>query len=259
MNRKDWNPELYLKFGKERIQPSIDLVSRISFDNPENILDIGCGPGNSTQVLNERWPNSKILGIDNSLAMIEKAKNDYPNQEWMLSDAGKDNIPGKYDIVFSNATFQWIPNHLKLLKKIRDILFKNGVIAVQIPLFLDMPLRQSIEKISQNIRWSEQTKGVSNLFTIHSYKEYYDFLADLFIKIDMWETHYMHIMDSQKAILEMIRSTGLKPYLERLETDKDKNEFEQMVLNEIKKEYPNQENGKVLFPFKRLFFIAEKE
>lgn len=137
MSNKDWNPDLYLKFGKERTQPSVDLVSKIELINPSNIIDIGCGPGNSTQILYQRWPNSKILGIDNSEAMIKKAKQDYPSQEWELIDAEKKVIQGKYDIVFSNATIQWIPNHYELFKRLKSNLYENGVLAVQLPFVPD--------------------------------------------------------------------------------------------------------------------------
>jgi len=258
MKKHDWNPELYLKFDKERIQPSIDLVSRIDFDNPKNIIDIGCGPGNSTQILSQRWPKSQITGVDNSLAMIEKAKLDFPSQEWKLLDAGKDELLGEFDIVFSNATIQWIPNHFELLKKFRHILSDNGIIAIQLPLFFDMPLGQSIAKISKEKRWSTVTDCVNDLFTIHNHSDYYDFLSELFNSVEIWESDYVHIMDSHYSILEMIRSTGLRPYLDRLESDTDKRDFEDKVLADIKKDYPIQNNGKVLFPFKRLFIIAKK-
>jgi trans-aconitate 2-methyltransferase len=258
MSKKDWNPELYLKFDKERIQPSIDLVSRIDFENPVNIVDIGCGPGNSTQILSRRWPKSKITGVDNSLAMIEKAKLEFPNQEWKLLDAGKDEILGKFDIVFSNATIQWIPNHFELLKKFKSILSDNGIIAIQLPLFFDMPLGQSIARISKEKRWSYLTDSVNDLFTIHNYSDYYNFLSELFSAVEIWVSDYIHILDSQYSILEMIRSTGSRPYIDRLERDVDKRDFEDKVLTDIKKYYPLQKDGKVLFPFKRLFFIAKK-
>ena len=258
MSAKDWNPELYLKFDKERIQPSIDLVSRIDFDHPRNIIDIGCGPGNSTQILAQRWPTSKITGVDNSLAMIERAKLDFPKQEWQLLDAGKDDIIGEYDVVFSNATIQWIPKHVELFKKIKGILSDKGVVAIQLPLFFDMPLGRSISNISKEKAWNSVTYSVNQLFTIHNYSEYYTILSDLFNSVVIWQTDYIHIMDSQHSILEMIRSTGLKPYLDRLESEIDKINFEKKVLAAIKQDYPVQKNGKVLFPFKRLFFIAKK-
>jgi trans-aconitate 2-methyltransferase len=255
---KDWNPDLYLKFDKERTQPSIDLVSRIKFNNPGKIIDIGCGPGNSTQVLVARWTDSAILGIDNSPAMIEKAKRDYPHQSWKIADAGIDEIKGKYEIVFSNATIQWIPGHTELLKKFHGLLSDKGVLAVQVPLFWDMALGKAIESIASNKRWINQTKGVRELFTIHDSFFYYNNLSKLFASIDMWVTDYFHILESHSAILEMIKSTGLRPYLDRLTSDSDKNEFEEMVLIEIKKDYPLQNDGRVLFPFKRLFFVAYK-
>jgi trans-aconitate 2-methyltransferase len=258
MTKTDWNPNLYLKYDKERIQPSIDLVSRINIDKPFRIIDIGCGPGNSTQVLVQRWPDSEIIGIDNSPAMIEKAKKDYPNQDWQILDAGTNEIAGKFDIVFSNATIQWIPDHANLLKKFHNILSENGILAVQVPLFWDMPLGKSIACIAEGSRWKSETHGVTSLFTIHDSSYYYDQLSSLFNSIDIWGTDYIHILDSQLSILEMIRSTGLRPFLDRLESENDKNDFEKIVLEEIKKDYPLQKDGKVLFPFKRLFFTAKK-
>ena len=258
MNKKDWNPELYLKFDRERIQPSIDLVSHISFDNPSKIIDIGCGPGNSTQILVQRWPDSEIIGIDNSQSMIERARKDYPNQGWQILDVSSDEIKGNYDIVFSNATIQWIPNHSQLLKIFHNLLTNKGLIAIQLPLFWDMPIGKAILRIAADSRWFSVTKGVSDLFTIHDYSFYYDSLSELYHSIDIWETDYFHILDSQLSILEMIRGAGLKPYLDRLETDIDKKDFEETVLKEIIKDYPLQEDGKVLFPFKRLFFIASQ-
>ena len=258
MNKNDWNPDLYLKFDKERIRPSIDLVARIDCDTPGKIIDIGCGPGNSTQILVNRWPDSDIIGADNSPAMIKKATADFPNQKWILFDAGNDNINDKFDLVFSNATIQWIPNHDKLLKRFADLLKDTGILAVQLPLFFDMPLSKSISEIARQDKWKVATQGVDNLFTINTSAYYYDHLAKYFSEIDIWTTDYYHVMESQSSILEMIRSTGLKPYLERLADDNEKKQFETLVLEKIKQDYPLQNNGKVLFPFKRLFFVAKK-
>lgn len=258
MNKNDWNPDLYLKYDKERIQPSIDLTARIDYLQPRRIIDIGCGPGNSTQILYNKWPESEIIGADNSPAMIKKASEDYPNQKWILFDAGVDNINDKFDLVFSNATIQWIPNHDKLLQRFADMLNDSGVLAVQLPLFFDMPLGRAISEIGRQSKWKDATKGADSLFTINSASYYYDHLTRYFRKIDVWTTDYYHVMESQSSILEMIRTTGLKPYLERLPDDNVKKQFETLVLDRIKQDYPLQNNGKVLFPFKRLFFVAKK-
>jgi trans-aconitate 2-methyltransferase len=258
MAQHDWNPELYLKFDKERIQPSIDLVSKIIYDKPDRIVDIGCGPGNSTQVLHQRWPSSDILGVDNSPAMIKKATNDYPNQKWLLADAGKDEITGQFDIVFSNATIQWIPNHEELIMRLSNILNDDGILAVQLPLFLDMPISKSINEIAGHPKWKSATEGLNELFTIHNVSFYYYHLMKYFQEVEIWTTDYYHTMDSHSAILEMMRPTGLKPYLEKIASDSDKLEFEALLLKKIENDYPVQRNDKVLFPFKRLFFIAKK-
>lgn len=257
MQTKDWNPNLYLKYGKERIQPSIDLVSRIDMDQPVKIIDIGCGPGNSTQILAQRWPKAIITGIDNSPAMIEKAKMDYPKQDWLVLDAGTGEIEGKYDIVFSNAVIHWIPNHQALFRKFHTLLTDNGLIAVQVPIFWDMPLGIAIAKVAKQSQWASITKEATEQYTAHDYHFYYDVLTEIFQSIDIWETHYMHVLDSHLSILEMIKSTGLRPYLNLLENDTDKQAFEDMVLKHIKNDYPLQKNGKVILPFKRLFFIAK--
>ncbi len=254
----DWNPDLYMQFSSERTKPSIDLIGRINQIEPKSIIDIGCGPGNSTQVLVNRWPKTRITGLDSSTAMIKKAKKDYPNQEWIVADALTYEPEIKYDIIFSNAVIQWITNHEKLLTKFHEILSDNGIVAIQIPLFWDMPLGEIINNTAKDDRWKTKTESVSDLFTIHDYSFYYDQLSELFNSIEMWETHYMHILNSHIAILEMMRSTGLKPYLERLDDDSEKNEFEEEVLKKVRNAYPIQKNRKVLLPFKRLFFIGYK-
>ncbi len=116
----EWNPEQYLQFKSERTQPAIDLVSRINIVEPQSIIDIGCGPGNSTQILVNRWPNSEVVGLDNSTTMIEKARKDYPKQKWIVDNAENIDPNSKYDLIFSNSTLQWIPHH--------EILFRNYLI-----------------------------------------------------------------------------------------------------------------------------------
>jgi trans-aconitate 2-methyltransferase len=256
---KDWNPDLYLKFRNERTQPSIDLIRKIDISfQPKSILDIGCGPGNSSQALLQRWPNAKLTGVDNSENMIEKAKKSYPDNTWIVADVSKYTSSDKFDIVFSNAAIQWVPDHENLLKKFKLLLADKGLLAVQLPLFWDMPLGKSILKISQNERWGNLISEVSKIFTIYDYSFYYDQLSELFGSVEIWVTDYIHILDSQKSILEMIRSTALLPFYEKLRNDSDKSAFEDEIFQDIVNQYPLQKNCKVLFPFRRLFFIANK-
>ena len=146
----DWNAYQYLKFGRQRTQPAIDLVCRIGLKYPEKILDVGCGPGNSTRVLKERFVNALVTGIDNSDNMIEKARADHPDIDFRLCDISGDleELDNDYDIVFSNACIQWVPNHKLLLGKLMGLLKKNGVLAVQIPYNASEPIHIIIGEIS---------------------------------------------------------------------------------------------------------------
>jgi len=255
---KDWNPELYLKYRNERTQPSIDLIGKIEIGfQPKSILDIGCGPGNSSQAILQRWPNAMLTGIDNSVNMIEKAKTSYPNNIWIVADASKYTSNTKYDIVFSNATIQWIPNHEDLFNKLFNLTNNGGVLAIQVPRFNEMPLATAIQKVANKEIWKEATKGCSELFTYHDDKYYYDLMSSDYKSVDFWQTDYIHILESQHSIIEWIRSTGIKPYLDCLK-DEEKPLFENELLTEIKQSYTVQNNGKVLFPFKRLFMIGYK-
>jgi trans-aconitate 2-methyltransferase len=258
-NHKDWDPNQYLKFRNERTQPSIDLVNRISIETaPEHIVDIGCGPGNSTQVLLGRWPESMLTGIDSSPAMIEKAKKNYPLQKWVLSDAMQFDPGIEFDLIFSNATIQWISDQATLFERFHKMLSPKGIIAIQIPKFQDMSLGKIIRSVSEKVRWKKATEGCSELFTYHDFRYYYDLLSVTMRTVDMWETDYIHIMASHASILDWTRSTGLKPYLDRIDSENDKKDFEHDLLDEIVRCYPAQGSGKVLFPFKRLFFIGYK-
>lgn len=252
-----WDPSEYLKFKDERTRPSIDLVSRINIFSPETVIDIGCGPGNSTEVLKKRWPGCTITGIDNSPEMIEKAKQDFPDQKWHIQDASCIDSNTKYDVVFSNAAIQWIPDHEKLVPDFLQLVRANGALAIQTPLFNGMPVRNIIDDTFKDVTGKDDF-NINNIFTFHDAQFYYDLLANIVERLEMWETSYIHIMDSHKKIIEMIRSTGMKPYLESIDDIDTKLEFEKNILNRTEAVYKTEKNGKVLFPFRRLFFIAYK-
>lgn len=252
-----WNPELYLKYKNERTQPYIDLVRRIPLEFPKRIIDIGCGPGNSTAVLAERYKNCYILGLDNSENMIETAKKQYPNLDFMLFDAGTDEYTiGKFDIVFSNACIQWISNHPKLLKNMMSLLNAGGVLAVQIPINLNEPIHQIINELSASPRWRDLI-GNARIFNILPTEEYFSIIGSLSEDFEMWETIYYHRMKSHAEIMEWYMGTGLRPYLQKLNED-DRREFLKQVYQEVVKAYPLQTNGEIIFKFPRFFFIANK-
>jgi trans-aconitate 2-methyltransferase len=254
----DWNPEKYLQFKNERTQPAIDLVSRININNPERIIDIGCGPGNSTQILVNKWPESIVTGLDSSESMIKKAKTDYPKQNWINAKAENIKDDKKFNIVFSNAALQWMGNHELLIPNLWKIVDKDGALAVQIPRFEAMPINEALNTISKNNKWNKCFEHKKkDIMSYYNLDFYYDILTQFTETIELWETHYFHILPTQKGIVDFIHTTALKPYLECLDENK-MDEFENDILEECKKYYKIQKNGRVLFPFKRIFFIAYK-
>lgn len=255
----DWNSMQYLKFKNERTRPAIDLVNRIYINNPKKIIDIGCGPGNSTHILAQRFPSAYILGIDNSANMIETAKKDYPNLDFKICDASKDlSILGNdFDIVFSNACIQWIPHHSELLKNMMELLKPGGILAVQTPMNYKEPIHKIIGDISTNEKWKSEFTNPRIFYNL-TQSEYYDLLSEISDEFSLWETIYFHNLKSHKDIMEWYRSTGLRPYLDIL-SDEKKRLFEQDVFTRVIQEYPIQKNGNIIFRFPRFFFTAKSK
>ncbi len=254
----DWNAELYSKFLKDRTQPSIDLANRIMSDNPKSIIDIGCGPGNSTRVLKDKFPNARVIGVDSSKDMIKTAESNYNDIEFMMFDAGKDfdKLNDKFDIVFSNACIQWIPNHEKLLKNMMSILNDGGIMAVQTPMNYKEPIHRIIEGLVYSDKWKNYFHNPREFYNLKQ-EEYFDLLSKISSNFTIWETVYCHRMPSHESIMEWYRSTGLRPYLSAL-SEKKAAEFEKDVFEQVEKEYPVQENGEIIFRFPRFFFTAAK-
>jgi trans-aconitate 2-methyltransferase len=255
----DWNPSNYLKFKNERTQPSKDLISRIAIENPKSILDLGCGPGNSTKILADKWPKAIVIGIDNSPEMIKKAKADYPYLSWVLSDISKLDTGSTSDIVFSNATLQWLGNHETLIPKLFKHVNKDGALAVQVPANQNEPLHQALLTVSKSAKWKEYTGNCDQLMNYRSSEYYYAILSRLTQSFELWETTYIHVLDNHRALIEWYKSTGMRLYLNALPNDSARTQFEEDVLDICKKEYKIQENGKILYPFSRVFFVAYKE
>lgn len=254
----NWNSNQYLKFKNERTQPAFDLANRICIDNPKNIIDIGCGPGNSTFVLKNRFPNANIIGIDNSADMISKAKSKDSSINFVQADVNEffAECKDKFDVVFSNACIQWIPNHKDLLSKLMRILKINGVLAIQIPYNYNEPIHKIISKVTTNSKWKSIFTTLRQKYVLEI-SEYYDLLSEISSDFQMWQTVYFHKMTSYESILEWYRGTGLRPYLNQLNENQTA-EFEKDIMNEIKQVYSVQSNGEIIFRFPRLFFIANK-
>ncbi|MGN1316095.1 MAG: methyltransferase domain-containing protein [Acutalibacteraceae bacterium] len=251
----DWNSNQYIKFEKERTQPSVDLISRIRI-SPESVLDIGCGPGNSTNQLFEHFPKVNLLGIDSSDNMIDKAKKSYPNLNFRKCIIPDDiDELEKYDLIFSNACLHWIPDHKKLLPTLMDKLNTGGILAVQMPLVQNALFYNLLDQLVATEKWKklDMIRNFHNL----SPNETYDILSQTSCCVTMWETSYYHIVTSHNDIIEWYKGSGLRPYLEKLDTT-EKSDFLNDLLGIIKQHFPIQADKSIILKMPRLFFIANK-
>jgi len=253
-----WNAPLYNKFGTERIQPSVDLVNRLSGYDFKKILDVGCGTGMSTVTLANAWNAAAISGADLSAEMLELASASLPDIRFIQRDCSKplDDL-GKFDLIFSNAFMQWIPDHDKFIANCCGMLDECGVFAAQIPLFDSMPASKCIKDAAADLP-NEYLKDFKERFTIHSPEEYYLILKKYFGDVQMWTTDYYHEMDGCESVLEFLKGTALRPYFEALDRE-TMDAFLSKALKNLRAAYPSAANGKTLFPFKRLFLIAKKQ
>lgn len=251
-----WNADLYLQFANERTQPSIDLISRINVPTPSTIVDLGCGPGSSTAILRQRWEQADITGIDNSPEMIAAASAATPSGKWIVADVAQWQADRQFDIVFSNATLQWLPNHSQLFPHLFAQVAMGGALAIQLPTNVRSPLRQVVLDVAKDSAWRDRLKLANTTLTMNTPSFYYDLLAPIAARLDLWETEYYHIMDSHQSIVDWFRGTGLRPFLAALANESQRQQFEQQVLAGYAAAYPTQQDGRILFPFKRLFMVA---
>ncbi len=252
-----WEAGIYNRYGKERMQPSIDLAGRMREKDFQRILDVGCGTGMSTAPLVSTWKQAEIIGVDRSAEMLEKARELLPEVEFLQRDCRKP-LPdlGKFDLIFSNAFLQWLPDQETFIANSFAMLHHHGIFAAQIPLFETMPAHGCI--VRAETIYEDKFQGMEDeKYVLHSATKYYDILAEYTDQIEMWITDYCHQMDSVINILEFLRGTALHPYLDRL-NEEEQELFLKEVRKNLEKEYPAQPNGKVLFPFKRLFLVGQK-
>lgn len=254
----DWNAAQYLRFEDERTRPSIDLLARVALTDPKRCIDLGCGPGNSTELVAARFPNAVVEGLDSSADMLEKARKRMPGSDFALGDVGTWLSEGAYDLIFANAVLQWLPDHATLFPHLVRSLAPGGCLAVQMPDNLDRPSHRAMREVAAEARWAETLKpALSARSAIGSFGDYRRWLVEARCHVDIWQTTYIHALDSQQAIVEWFKSTGLKPFLDLLDADAQA-AYLARYLARIAPAYPVESDGKVLLPFPRLFIVATK-
>lgn len=261
MNKNFWHADTYSQFLDARTRPARDLVAAIpDVCNPQVIYDLGCGPGNSTALLTQRWPEAKVIGVDSSDDMLDKARATHSDIEFIKGDIAHFAPTEKADIIFSNAALQWVDDHPQVFAHLIKQLNPNGILAVQMPNNFHNPSHQVTIDILQNV--SDWTPLLKNLRygklnqPMYQLADYYDLLNhNGLTQIQLWETTYYQEMADAKAIFDWTKSTGLAPVLAAMSSD-EKSHFEAQYIDKIAKSYPKQTNGKLLFPFQRIFMAG---
>jgi trans-aconitate 2-methyltransferase len=251
-----WDPDLYLRFGDERTRPAVDLAARIRVQAPARVADLGCGPGNSTAVLRARWPEADLVGVDRSREMIDAARAGCPEGEWVLSSIEEWSSERPLDVVFSNAALQWVHDHGPLVERLFAGVAAGGALAFQIPSAEYARLRSLIHEVAHDAAWVDRMAAPLGALTMESPAFYFDHLAPVAREVDMWETEYYHVMRSHAAIVEWISSTGLRPFLDVLDSAEERRRFKELLGGRVAASYSASEDGQVLFPFRRLFVVA---
>jgi trans-aconitate 2-methyltransferase len=253
---EDWSPGQYLKFEDERTRPPRDLLAQVPLESPRRVVDLGCGPGNSTELLIERFPGAEVVGVDSSPDMLRQARERLPRCTFVAGDLATWMPQEGTDLLFGNAVFQWVPNHPAVLARLLRALPGGGVLAVQMPDNTREPALMLMEKVAASGPWAAAlARADAARNDLPRPEEYYDLLRPLCRRIDIWHTHYNHIMESHAGIVEWFKGSGLRPFLAPLDAAM-RETFIARYTDEIRRAYAARPDGKVMLKFPRLFIVA---
>ncbi|NEI03047.1 trans-aconitate 2-methyltransferase [Rhizobium leguminosarum] len=256
--RAEWSPAQYLKFEDHRTRPAADLLSRVPGADILSAVDIGCGPGNSTELLTTRFPEAHIVGMDSSGNMIEAARQRLPAAEFETGDIETWDPRTPQQLLFANAVLQWVPNHQRLFPRLMSFVADGGSLAVQMPDNLDEPTHVSMRQAASDARWQERLAlADSERAAIETAATYYEILKPHCRRVDIWRTTYFHPLQGLEGIVEWFKSTGLLPYLSRLDRH-EKESYLAVYRGLLAEHYAEAPDGTVLLPFPRLFIVATK-
>ncbi len=256
--RKDhmnWDPQQYSRFAGQRLRPALDLIARIPAEHPQTVVDLGCGTGNVTRMLRNRWPRARITGVDGSREMLAEARKEKADIRWELSELGSWNPAAKYDLVFSNAALHWLDDHPGLFVRLAAYVTAGGVLAVQMPHNFGAPSHALMHELASSPPWRDALGKLLLPMPVLEPAAYYALLAPRARWLDIWETDYLQILEGENPVAEWTKGTWLGPLLAALAPDA-RTAFESEYRQRVAQAYPQQPDGKTLFPFRRLFIVA---
>jgi len=252
----DWNARQYLKFEDERTRPPRDLLAQVPLRHPRRVLDLGCGPGNSTELLVERFPDAEIAGLDSSPDMLREARQRLPQCSFIEADMTAWTPEPDTELLFGNAVFQWVPDHERVMHGLLAALPAGGVLAVQMPDNTREPATALQREVAARGPWTgdPRVKAASRA-DLPSPEAYYDLLKPVCTAVDIWHCVYNHVMDSPQAIVEWFKGSSLRPYLAALDAA-SREAFLAAYSEKIAAAYQPRFDGKLLLRFPRLFIVA---
>jgi trans-aconitate 2-methyltransferase len=252
-----WSAKQYVAFEDERTRPVRDLLAALPVINARSVVDIGCGPGNSTELLAQRFPGAAVTGIDSSPDMIEAARKRLPQVHFETAGIEAWSAPGPFDVILANAVLQWLPDHAALLPLLVRKLAAGGGLAIQMPNNLDGPAHRLMREIAVDGPWAHKLSGAAAARTpLASAEWYYGLLRSSCARVDVWQTTYYHALPGGAgAIVEWFKGSGLRPFLDPL-TEAERSAYLHRYQAEVARAYPPLADGTALLPFPRLFMIA---
>jgi trans-aconitate 2-methyltransferase len=252
----NWDPDIYMKFVNERTRPAMELLARVPVATPRRVIDLGCGPGNSTALLAAQWPRAQIEGLDSSSEMLDEARASGVRATWIPSDVESWNPEQRYDVVFSNAALHWIANHRTLLPRLMNYVVEGGVLAFQVPRNFAAPSHVLMREVANSGPWAAKLTSAREV-NVLSRDTYFDTLAPLATSLDIWETTYLHVLEGNDPVLSWVSGTGLRPFVQPLDSE-EREAFIAQYRRRLREAYPRRADGKTLLSFQRLFVVAQR-
>lgn len=250
-----WDPAQYAKFTDHRVRPALDLLARVPLDQPRSVVDLGCGPGNVTVRLAQRWPQARIRGVDSSADMLRVAREKYPQLSWEQHDLASWSGEQPVDVLYSNATLHWLGDHAALIPHLFRQVATGGFIAIQMPRNFSAPSHRIAHELASSPQWQSRLQQLVRPTPVAEPSFYYDLLAPLTSRLEIWETEYIQPLTGERPVLEWIKGTWLRPFLDVLDAS-EQQVFESQYAERTAQAYPRRTDGVTIFPFRRLFVVA---
>jgi len=250
-----WQPQRYLAFDDHRTRPAADLLARVPLAAPERVVDLGCGPGNSTALLTGRWPGARVTGLDSADTMLAAARERGLAADWLQADIATWVPDQPVDLLFSNAALHWLPDHATLLPRLLGLLRPGGVLAVQMPCNFRAPSHTTVSEIAALAPWAKRLEGRPMGNPVAEPDWYHDVLAPKAAALDIWQTEYLQVLEGEDPVVRWVESTSLRPVLQALD-EADAARFKEIYAARMREAYPRRADGRTLFPFRRVFMVA---